>query len=202
MSIESVKRLEHSVARGHAACRGRTPIGLGHQDASDDLGTFGTDDAIGFDPFPVLRAMHVAGARVVVMGQVAGILHGSMEMTGDLDLLWTGEPSEAELLADAFRELGAVLMDDSGSALVCGGHALQVPKILFRTATASGDCCTPHLPWGRLPINEYIATASVAEADDGTLIRYVSRDALQDMRLAVGRTKDLRRHAELSIGTK
>lgn len=200
MPVESVKRLEESIARGQAACVGRTPIGLGHQDASEDQGTFGTDDAIGFDPFPVLRAMHAAGVRVVVMGQVAGIMHGSMEMTGDLDLLWTGEPSEAELLADAFRELGAALTNDNGVELACEGQALRVPKIRFRTGTASGDCCTPHLPWGRLPINEYIVTASVAEADDGTVIRYVNRNALQDMRLAVGRAKDLRRFAELSVG--
>lgn len=142
--------------------------------------------------------MHAVGVRVVVMGQVAGIMHGSTELTGDLDLLWTGTPSEAGLLAEAFRRLGAALADEAGKVLACNGPSLQVPKILFRTDMASGDCCTPDLPWGRLPISEYIATACLAEADDGTVIRYVNRDALQDMRAAVGRKKDLRRFAELS----
>lgn len=40
-------------------------------------------DAIEFDPFPLLRALHRHGAEAVVIGQVAGILHGSQELTGD-----------------------------------------------------------------------------------------------------------------------
>ena len=116
-------RLEQAVARGKAASMGRIPIGVGHQDATEDTGTFATDDAIGFDPFPVLTAMHVAGVQVVVMGQVAGIMHGSMELTGDLDLLWSGGASEAEGLAVAFQALGAALTDDNGKTLMCGNYS-------------------------------------------------------------------------------
>jgi len=200
VSALPVLRLEQAVERGKAASLGRIPIGVGHGDATEDVGTFATDDAIGFDPFPVLRAMHVAGVHVVVMGQVAGIMHGSMELTGDLDLLWSGEASEAEGLAVAFRALGAALTDDNGKTLMCDGQALVVPKVDFRTTSASGDCCTPQLPWGPLPIKDYIANSCVASRADGTLIRFVSREALVAMRLAVGRSKDLRRAAELLEG--
>lgn len=195
-AASAVLRLEQAVARGRAATKGRIPLGVGHQDATEDLGTFATDDAIGFDPFPVLRAMHIAGVQVVVMGQVAGIMHGSMELTGDLDLLWSGG-AQAEGMARAFQALDAELADDDGTPVPCLGSSLAVPKIVFRTASSSGDCCTPDLPWGQLPIKDYIANCEVASTTDGTLIRYVSRQALVEMRLAVGRIKDLRRVDEL-----
>src|SRR6266550_8416888 len=69
--------------------RASARTGRSHEDADDVVGTAGTDDAVGFDPLPLLRALHERGARVAAIGQVAGIMHGSMELTGDLDLLWT-----------------------------------------------------------------------------------------------------------------
>jgi hypothetical protein len=72
-----------------------------------------------------------------------------------------------------------------------------LPKVLFRTATASGDCCTPALPWGELPVAAFIARAERATTAAGTVIRYLNRDDLIAMRRAVGRPKDLRRAAEL-----
>jgi len=44
---------------------------------------------------------------VAVMGQVAGIMHGSRELTGDLDLLWDGDHGQAPALAAAFAAAGA-----------------------------------------------------------------------------------------------
>lgn len=70
-------------------------------------GTVATDDAIGFDPLPLLRAFCDWGARVVVIGQVAGILHGSRELTGDLDLLWDGSSRQASALTAAFASVSA-----------------------------------------------------------------------------------------------
>jgi len=86
-----VRRLREALRRLADQTRGRPPTGLTHHDADDDTGTAGTDDAAGFDPLPLLRALDLAGARVVVIGQVAGIMHGSRELTGDLDLLWDGD---------------------------------------------------------------------------------------------------------------
>jgi hypothetical protein len=42
--------------------------GLGHDDADDVTGTAATDDAIGFNPLPLLRTLHEHGAVVAVMG--------------------------------------------------------------------------------------------------------------------------------------
>jgi hypothetical protein len=88
---EACARLRAAVRSLAIVTRGRTPTGMSHGDSDDVVGTVASDDAIGFDPFPLLAALHEAGAQAVVIGQVAGILHGSSELTGDLDLLWDGD---------------------------------------------------------------------------------------------------------------
>ena len=191
-----VRRLREAVRRLADETRGRPRTGLTHQDADDVTGTAGTDDAAGFDPLPLLRALDRAGARVVVIGQVAGIMHGSRELTGDLDLLWDGSTAQARLLAAAFTQASAWLTNDDGVPVPCAPEAFRLPKVLFRSATASGDCCTPALPWGSLPVADFLGRCETARADDFT-IRYLSRQDLILMRQATGRAKDLRRAAEL-----
>ena len=191
-----VRRLCEAVGRLAGQTRGRPRTGLTHQDADDVTGTVGTDDAAGFDPLPLLRALDLAGTRAVVIGQVAGIMHGSEELTGDLDLLWDGSPAQAGLLAAAFNQAKAQLTNDDGAPLPCDPEAFRLPKVLFRTATASGDCCTPALPWGNLPVADFLGRCETASAGDFT-IRYLNRQDLTLMRQAIGRPKDLRRAAEL-----
>lgn len=193
----AIRRLRAAVDRLTEFNRDRTPTGLTHDDADEVVGTAASDDAFGFDPFPLLRALHDAGARVVVIGQVAGILHGSTELTGDLDLLWDGDTDQAPALAAAFARVGAMLSDDRGAAIACTAQAFTLPKIQFRSPSASGDCCTPALPWGPLPVTEFLRRCQIAVADDGTVIRYLDRDDLIRMRRATGRVKDLRRAEEL-----
>ncbi len=191
-----VKRLQAALERLADETRGRPRTGLTHQDANDVTGTAGTDDAVGFDPLPLLRALDRAGARIAVIGQVAGIMHGSAELTGDLDLLWDGDPAQAGLLVAAFTQESAQLTSDDGAPVPCDQEAFRLPKVLFRTATASGDCCTPALPWGKLSVAGFLGRCDEASAGDFT-IRYLSRPDLIRMRQAVGRPKDLRRAAEL-----
>lgn len=149
---EAVQRLRDALTRLERHTSGREPNGVSHVDADDTMGTVDTDDAVGFNPLPLLRALHECGAQVVVMGQVAGILHGSRELTGDLDLLWDGQASQANAMAAAFASVSADLTDDDGVPIRCEPAAFGLPKVLFRSAGASGDCCTPALPWGELPI--------------------------------------------------
>src|SRR5262249_55725102 len=100
-------RLADAVDRLELHTRNPPLTGIGHHDADDIIGTLETDDARGFDPRHLLRAFARHGATVVVIGQVAGILHGSAALTGDLDLLWDGSPDTADALASAFAEAGA-----------------------------------------------------------------------------------------------
>ncbi len=176
---------------------GRTRTGVSHDEAAaGDRGTIDSDDAVGFDPLPVLRALAEHGGEAVVIGQVAGILHGSTEPTGDLDLLWSGAPEDAPAMAAAFRSLGATLTDDAG-ANVGFEHAFGLPKVQFRTRTASGDCCTPRLPWGKkLDVTPFLQRATETEVD-GALVRYLMIEDLIAMRRATDRPKDRRRADEL-----
>ena len=195
----AIRRLEEAVRRLGKATADRAPRGLSHDDADDVIGTAATDDAIGFNPLPLLRALNEHGAVVAVMGQVAGIMHGSRELTGDLDLLWDGDREHAPALAAAFTAAGASLADDEGVPLPCDPETFRRPKVLFRSALASGDCCTPALPWGDLPVAAFLARCKVAAAGDGLVIRYLDCADLIRMRRAVGRPKDLRRASELEL---
>jgi hypothetical protein len=191
-----VRRLREALDRLAGQTHGRPLTGRSHADADDVTGTVLTDDAVGFDPLPLLRALDRAGVRIVVIGQVAGIMHGSRELTGDLDLLWDGDAAQAGSLAAAFAASSARLTDDDGVCVRCEPEAFRLPKVLFRTATASGDCCTPARPWGALPVMDFIERSEVASAGE-FMIRYISRPDLIVMRQAVGRVKDLRRADEL-----
>jgi hypothetical protein len=195
----AIRRLDGAVGRLREAVSGRERRGLGHEEADDVSGTFATDDAFGFNPLPLLRALHRHGAEVMVIGQVAGIMHGSAELTGDLDLLWHGAPGQAPALAAAFASADVSLADDDGRPLPCEPAAFGGPKVLFRSPLASGDCCTTALPWGDLPVGDFLARCLVAADGDGLVIRYPDRADLIRMRRAVGRPKDLRRAQELEL---
>ncbi|MFI6482749.1 hypothetical protein ACIBH1_32805 [Nonomuraea sp. NPDC050663] len=196
MNDDPLVRLRDAVTRTRELVRNRAATGLHHEDADPAIGTIGTDSARDFDPFPLLEALHAHGVRAVIIGQVAGILHGSVELTGDLDLLWDGDPAQAPALAAAFASVGAALNDDDGAPVACEPEAFLRPKVQFTSAGASGDCCTPALPWGELRVAEFLERAVVA-VGSGVEVRYVAREDLIAMRRAVGRPKDLRRADEL-----
>jgi len=192
-----MQRLEEAVRRIGTNTSDRLRTGSSHENADETLGSYETDSAIGFDPFPVLEALHRHGATVVVIGQVAGIMHGSTELTGDLDLLWDGRQRQAGRIAAAFTAAGATLTDDAGARLSCTAEAFELPKVLFRTRTASGDCCTPKLPWGDLDIEGILRRPDIAVGPAGVVIRYARRADLIVMRRTADRAKDHRRADEL-----
>lgn len=190
------RRLIEAIARIREETAGREPQGIDHDSADDTVGTIATDDAIGFDPLPLLAELDDAGAEVVAIGQIAGLLHGSTELTGDLDLLWSGSSDEADRLVSAFLAQGAELLDDDDHPIAADAAAFALPKVLFRTDTAAGDCCTPKLPWGAVDVSAFVGRAESCDVD-GVRVRYLRLDDLQATRRAVGRPKDLRRAAEL-----
>ena len=67
----AIRRLEEAVRRLGEATAGRERRGLRHDDADDVTGTVATDDAIGFNPLPLLRALHDHGA-VIRMRRAVG----------------------------------------------------------------------------------------------------------------------------------
>ncbi|MCF2528135.1 hypothetical protein [Yinghuangia soli] len=194
---QPLARVRDAVRRTAELTRGRVASGTGHNDADDTEGTIGTDGAIGFDPLPLLAALDRAGARVAAIGQVAGIIHGSAELTGDLDLLWDGSAAQAAAVAAALAAVGGMLVEDDGTMVPPTAAAMRRPKWDYVTPTAGGDLCTPELPWGALDVAAFLARAEQAEGLDGTTMHFLRRTDLVAMRRAVGRPKDLRRADEL-----
>ena len=192
-----LERLDAAVHRIGEYVGNRARRGVAHDDADDGHGTIECDDAVGFDPLPLLSAFDRHGARAVVIGQVAGIMHGSEELTGDLDLLWSGAPERAASFLAAFTDVEARLFDDDRRPLPLDIGAFALPKVLFQSTGASGDCCTPALPWGELDIVGVLDRAVVA-AERGVTVHYASVADLIAMRRASGRPKDLRRASELA----
>jgi hypothetical protein len=190
-------RLDAAVRRIRDHVGTRAPRGMSHDDADDVVGTIACDDAIGFAPMTLLEALDRHDARAVVIGQVAGIMHGSQELTGDLDLLWSGAPSEAPKFAAAFADVEAMLFDDDQVPVPVDPDAFALAKVLFHSAGASGDCCTPKLPWGALDIVGVLDRAEAATAR-GVTVHYAALTDLVAMRRSSGRPKDLRRADELT----
>lgn len=179
-------RLRQAVRRIEDATRERAATGHGPEDADDVAGTFATDGALGFDPFPFLRALHEAGSHAMVIGQVAGIMHGSVELTGDLDLLWDGTPGQAHALRAALAATGCTDLPD-----------LDRPQAAYRVTGVGGDLCTPALPWGDMDIAPCLIRAVSTHDPAGFAIGYADLDDLIRMRRSLGRPKDHRRADEL-----
>jgi hypothetical protein len=197
MAMTPLERLDAAVRRVGDYVGDRARRGVAHDDADDTHGTIECDDAVGFDPRPMLGALDRHGARAVVIGQVAGIMHGSTELTGDLDLLWSGAPEQAPSFLAAFADMGAQLFDDDRRPVPLDLDTFALPKVLFRSSGASGDCCTPALPWGEIDIVGVLDRADIA-TERGMTVHYASLTDLIAMRRASARPKDLRRAAELA----
>ena len=55
-------RLRNALRRIDELARGRPLVGLAHDDADEVEGTIACDDAVGFDPLPLLRFLDESGA--------------------------------------------------------------------------------------------------------------------------------------------
>lgn len=55
------------------------------------------------DPGPLLETLHRHGVRYIVVGGIAGNLHGSTSMTSDLDLVYARTPDDLDRLARPSR---------------------------------------------------------------------------------------------------
>lgn len=197
-SAEAIGHLRAICEQIRAQTEGRPALGVRHDDADGSIGTFGSDDAIGFDPFPMLALLQTTGADYAVFGQVAGILHGSSDPTGDLDILWDGSPDAASGLAHAFETAGVVLRNEDLNRVEPADYraALAGAKVYFEGLHSAGDLCTPRLPWGSLDVESFIHRKVWAHA--GSLaVPYLALDDLLTMRRAVTGAKHARRVREL-----
>ena len=142
-----------------------------------------------FDPIPLLRTLADAGVDFVVIGGVAGGVHGSAYPTYDLDVAYASERPNLEKLAIVLRRLNATLR----------GAPPDLPFQLDADSLEEGGNFTFVTRFGSFDVLAYPAGAASYErlrADattidvEGRLIRVASLDHLIAMKEAAGRTKD------------
>ena len=143
-----------------------------------------------FDPLRLLRALAAHGVRFVVIGGIAGRLHGSPTVTRDLDICYARDDANLEVLATALQQLRARLR----------GAADPLPFRLEARTLAAGDSFTLETdagdfdllgtPAGTSGYDELLRTAEEVDLE-GLTVRVASIDALIQMKRAAGRRKDM-----------
>jgi hypothetical protein len=142
-----------------------------------------------FDPVPLLKRFADAGVDFVVIGGVAGGVHGSSLSTYDVDLTYSREQENLEKLAAVLGSLDAKLR----------GAPPDVPFLLdaktlatganFTFTTTMGSVDLLGDPVGAPPYERLRSAATVVDVQ-GSQVRVASLDHLIAMKEAAGRPKD------------
>jgi hypothetical protein len=142
-----------------------------------------------FQPKPILRALLEHDVDFVLIGGLAGIVHGSSYPSYDVDIAYARDAENLKRLAAALRELGATLRGApknlpfklDSRTLKNGSH------FTFETKHGSLDILSD--PDGSPPYPK-LRQAGSAEDIEGESIRVASLDHLIAMKEAAGRPKD------------
>jgi hypothetical protein len=143
-----------------------------------------------FDAKRLLRALVDGGVDFVVIGGVAGVLHGSARATFDLDVCFASNADNLEALGSTLVGLHAQLRGVSEAVpFIPDAAALRRVEVLTLTTTA-GDLDVLRAPWGA---PRYDVLRGHADRYDvgGFEVRVASVEDLIAMKSAAGRPKDL-----------
>lgn len=142
-----------------------------------------------FEPRAILEILIRHGVEFIVIGGVAGNLHGSNSFTYDLDICYSRTPENFERLAAALRELGVTLRGaDPGLPFKIDARTIRAgPNFTFSTSLGDLDCL------GGASGYSYKVLAPNAHPADlrGIEVQVADLDDLIRMKRAAGRLKDL-----------
>lgn len=141
------------------------------------------------DAQEILRRLTARGVDFVVVGGIAAVLHGSAQMTFDLDICYATDRANLQALAEVLLDLRARLKDVRDTVpFVADVQTLRRVEMLTLT-TELGELDVLARP-GSLG---YEALRRSAERFDlgGYSVLVASIDDLIAMKVATGRTKDL-----------
>jgi hypothetical protein len=143
-----------------------------------------------FDPLLALRTLNDHGVRYVVIGGLAGRLHGSPTVTNDLDVCYDRDPANLGRLASALRALHAQLRGGpAGLPFVIDERTLE-GGANFTLATEAGNLDVIARPAGVRSFDELERAADVVDLE-GIEVSVASVDDLIRMKQAAARPKDL-----------
>lgn len=138
---------------------------------------------------PLLGPLIAHGVDFVLIGGQAGISHGSVYPSYDLDVVYARDRDNIARLVAALDEIGVRLR----------GAPPDLPFVLDARTIENGVNFTFETPHGDLdilggaagmPSYESLKSASVEREVSGHLVRVASIDHLIAMKKAAGRTKD------------
>ena len=146
-----------------------------------------------FDPGPVLECFAEAGVDFVVIGGVAGAIHGSAFGTFDVDLAYSRDPENLEKVAEVLRALNAELRGaPAGLPFLVDAQTLKAgANVTFTTRLGSIDLLGD--PAGAPPFERLRKAATVVSVR-GHEVRVASLDHLIAMKEAAGRLKEEQGH--------
>jgi hypothetical protein len=143
-----------------------------------------------FRPAALLARLAAAGVDFVVIGGIAAALHGSAQLTSDLDICYATDDENRERLAAALVDLGARLRGVAEDVpFVPDGRTLRRSQVLTLT-TPDGPLDVLAAPAGS-PGYAALAQRALAVELDGVTFRAAALDDLIAMKRAAGRPKDL-----------
>jgi hypothetical protein len=142
-----------------------------------------------FAPLEILGVLDRHGVAFVLIGGVAGRLHGSPSLTGDLDICYDRRLENLERLAAALVEFGARLRGvDDGVPFLPDARTLAAGSNFTFTTTA-GPLDLLGSPAGVRGYDELAANAEHIDVG-GVMVAVADLDDLIRMKLAAGGPKD------------
>jgi len=143
------------------------------------------------DPVAILRVLIKNDARFVVIGGIAGALHGSTTLTVDLDILYDRSGDNIERLARSLVTLAAVRRDlPAGVPGPIDARALRNGTNFLLTTRHGELDCIGETPSGRFTYNQIAPTAERLRIGADLEVDVASLDELIRMKRVAGRTKD------------
>jgi hypothetical protein len=149
------------------------------------------DPVLSFDPLRILRQLRDDGVEFVLIGGIAGRIHGSPTVTNDLDICYRRTKVNCERLAKALHELGARLRDLPASlrAPVDAGTIWQGHNFTFITDAGFFDCLASPEEGASTGYDDLVHNAATLSIAGGAVL-VTSLEDLIRMKQAAGRAKD------------
>ena len=150
------------------------------------------DPVLSFDPLRILRQLGADGVEFVLIGGMAGRIHGSPTVTNDLDICYGRTKANCERLARTLRELGARLRDLPArlSAPIDASTIWQGHNFTFVTDAGFFDCLASPEEGASTGYDDLAANAQTVTIA-GAPVLICSLEDLIRMKEAAGRAKDL-----------
>ena len=145
-----------------------------------------------FDPIRILQQLSADGVEFVLIGGIAGRVHGSPTVTNDLDICYRRTKANCERLANTLRELGARLRDFPSSlpSTIDARSIWQGHNFTFVTEAGFFDCLASPERGAATGYDELAKSAQTVTIA-GAQVLVCSVEDLIRMKQAAGRAKDL-----------